>query len=136
MGAQVKQMATQALNAAGHESTPAQQEIVEQTIDKVMALTLESSKAMLEKTDVIYAEVYSEAELKTILAFFQSAEGKSMILKQPQIMQRMMPLVQGMQQDLMPKIQHIVEEAKAAEAAAATPAATPGTETAAPTPQK
>ena len=56
-----------------------------------------------------------------------------MLQKQPQVMQRMMPLVQGMQKELVPKIQEIVEKAQAEAAAttATTPAPTP-----VPAPQK
>ena len=95
------------------------------TLGEVTKLSMQAAKAMIEKVDVIYAEIYSEAELKAMLAFFESPEGKSMQQKQPQIMQHMMPLVQNMQKELGPKIQQIVEKAKAeAEAAAATAPAT------------
>ncbi len=69
---------------------------------------------MIAQLDLIYADVYSEAELKAMAVFFGSPEGRSMMAKQPQIMAKMMPLMQGMQRDLMPKIQQLVEESKAA----------------------
>lgn len=39
-----------------------------------------------------------------------------MLAKQPEIMQHVMPLVQQMQRDLMPRIQQLVQGAKDAEA--------------------
>ena len=125
MGAQMQQMAAQSMNLTSPDMSPAKKEAAMKTLDEVMKLSVESTKALLQKVDVIYAEVYSEAELKAMLGFFESAEGKSMLQKQPQVMQRMMPLVQGMQRELMPKIQQIVEKAKAAEAASSAPTAGP-----------
>jgi hypothetical protein len=84
--------------------------------------------------DAIYAEVYSEAELKAMLAFFASPEGKSMLQKQPQVMQHMTPLIMEMQKEMGPKIQALVQKAKAdAEAEAAATAPTATTAPAAPT---
>ena len=123
MGAQMQQMAAQSMNLSGLGQTPAQKEAATKYLGEVMALSMEAAKKMLEKVDGIYAEVYSEAELKAMLGFFSSAEGQSMLQKQPQIMQHMMPLVQEMQKELVPKIQQLVEKAKADEAAAAAKAA-------------
>jgi hypothetical protein len=122
MGAQMQQMAMQSMNQSAPNQTPAQKEAATKVLDEIMKLSMDSAKAMLEKVDVIYAEVYSEAELKAMLTFFDSPEGKSMLQKQPQVMQHMMPLVQGMQKELMPKIQQIVQKAKAEADAAATTA--------------
>lgn len=123
MGVQMQQMAAQAMNLSSPDMTPAKKEAATKVLGEVMKLATESTKAMLDKVDTIYAEVYSEAELKAMLGFFDSAEGKSMLSKQPLIMQRMMPFVRSMQQELGPKIQQIVEKAKAAEAAAEAPLA-------------
>ncbi len=118
MGAQMQQMAAQSMNLSSPNQTPAQKEAAMKTLGEVMALSMDAAKALISKVDVIYAEVYSEAELKAMLAFFESAEGKSMLQKQPQVMQRMTPLVQAMQKELMPKIQQIVEKARAESAPA------------------
>ena len=129
MGKQMQQMAAQSMNLSLPNQTPAQKEAAMKTLGEVMKLSMDSSKAMIEKVDVIYAEVYSEAELKAMLAFFDSPEGKSMLEKQPQVMQHLMPLVQNMQKELMPKIKLIVDKGKAEAdaAAAATPAPVPAT---------
>ena len=125
MGAQMQQMAGQSMGLSNPGQTPAQKEAAMKTLGEVMKLSMDATKGLLEKMDVIYAEIYSEGELRAMLAFFDSNEGRSMLQKQPQIMQRMMPLVQGMQKDLVPQIQQIVEKAKADAAAAGTPAPTP-----------
>jgi hypothetical protein len=134
MGNQMQQMAAQSMNLSSPNLTPAQKEAATKTMGEVMKLSTDAAKNMLEKVDVIYAEVYSEAELKAMLAFFESPEGKSMMQKQPQIIQRMTPLIQGMQKELLPKIQQIAQKAKTeAEASAAvTPAPTPAPVLAAP----
>ena len=133
MGAQMQQMAMQSISMGSPNQTAAQKEVVTKMMGEVIALATESTKSLLANVDVIYAEVYSEAELKAMLGFFNSSEGQSMLNKQPQIMQRLTPFVRSMQQELMPKIQLIVGKAKAAEAAASE-ASTPNAPSAGPIP--
>lgn len=127
MSAQMQQMAAQSMGLSAPNQTPAQKEAAMKYMGEVMKLSMDSAKALMADFDLIFAEVYSEAELKAMLAFYESAEGKSMLQKQPQIMQHLMPLIQNMQKDLMPKIQQIAQKAKeeAAKAAAAPEAAAP-----------
>lgn len=113
MGAQMQKIAAQQLNVSSPEATAAQKEAAGKVMSEVMTISMEAAKQMLAKVDTIYAEVYSEAELKAMLAFFASPEGQSMLQKQPQIMQHMMPLIQEMQKEIGPKIQAIVQKAKA-----------------------
>lgn len=127
MTAQMKQMATQ-MAALPPDTPPAKRAKAEALSNKIMDLTMEAAKGMIAKMDALYADVYSEAELKAIKAFFTSPEGKSMLAKQPQLMQRVMPLAQAMQAELLPKIQQLAQQAQAeeaAEAAAAAKAAAP-----------
>lgn len=121
MAAQMKQMASYYAQADA-TATPEARQKAEELQNKIMDLSMNEAKALVAKMDAIYASVYSEAELKAMVAFFKSTEGQSMMAKQPQVMAQMMPLVQEMQKNLMPKIQHLVEETKAA---AATPAPAP-----------
>lgn len=115
---QMKQMAAHFAQTSV-AATPEARQKAEALQNKIMDLSMAEAKALVGKMDTIYASVYSEAELKAMVAFFKTPEGQSMIAKQPQIMAQMMPLVQQMQQGLMPKIQQLVEEAKAVEAAPA-----------------
>lgn len=123
MVGQMKQMAMQT-SMLPPEATPEQRKLAEELQGKIMDLSMNAAKGLVAQMDQIYAAVYSEAELKAMVAFFKSPEGQTMMEKQPQIMQHIMPLVQQMQRDLMPQIQRLVEEAKAAEAKAAAPAPT------------
>jgi hypothetical protein len=133
MMAQMKQMSSQmAANALPSQATPEQRKKFEEFQGKIMDLSMESAKGMIAQMDQIYADVYSEAELNAMVAFFKSAEGQSMLAKQPQIMQRMMPLMQSMQRDLMPRIKELTAQfeadlkaAKAQPEAAAAPAQKP-----------
>lgn len=118
MAAQMKQMATQ-MAGLPPGATPEQQKQAADLQGKIMDLSMGAAKGLIAQMGQIYADVYSEAELKAMKVFFTSPEGKSMLAKQPQVMAHLMPLVQGMQRDLMPKIQKLVEDAKAAEAAPA-----------------
>lgn len=127
MGVQMQKIAASQLNVSSPNLTPEQKEAAGKVMGEVMTISMDAAKQMLAKVDTIYAQVYSEAELKAMLAFFASPEGQSMLQKQPQIMQHMMPLVQEMQKDIGPKIQAIVQKAKAdaeaEKAAKAAPAA-------------
>ncbi|HEY8994209.1 MAG TPA: DUF2059 domain-containing protein [Lacunisphaera sp.] len=129
MTSQMKQMASYYAKADA-AATPEAKQKAEALQNKILDLSMGEAKALVAKMDGIYAAVYSEAELKAMVAFFKSPEGQSMMAKQPQIMAQMMPLVQEMQKNLMPKIQKLVEETKA-ESAAPAPVAAP---TPAPTP--
>jgi hypothetical protein len=130
MSAQMQQMAAQSINLNSANLTPQQKALAQKMSSQIMALSMEAAKGLLSKMDVIYAEVYSESELKAMKAFFESREGMSMLQKQPQIMQKLMPYVQTMQRDLGPKIQAIIQDARAearAQATAAPQAAAPDT---------
>lgn len=124
MSGMLRQVATQQAQLPA-TATPAQRAQFEAYMAKVMDLAMSEAKTMISKMDVAYAEVYSEAELKAIIAFFKSPEGESMMAKQPQVMARIMPLMQEMQQSMGPKLQALIEEFKgqmaASEAAPATP---------------
>jgi hypothetical protein len=119
MTAQMKQMSNQMV-AGGlpADATPAQRALAEEFQTKVLNLSMESAKTMISQMDQVYAEVFTDAELKAMTAFFKSPEGESMMAKQPQVMQRVMPLAQSMQRELMPKMQALAEELKAKMAAA------------------
>jgi len=113
MGAQMKQMASQmAGNTVPPDATPEQRKLFDEFQGKVMDLSMQSAKGMIAQMDQIYAQVYSEAELKAMKAFFLSPEGQSMTAKQPQVMQHMMPLLQGMQRDIVGKVQGLAEQFK------------------------
>ena len=118
MAAQMKQMASQMMTTAA-AGTPEQRKKAEELQGKIMDLSMSAAKEMIAKMDQVYAEVYSETELNAMKAFFTSREGQSMLAKQPQIMAHIMPLVQEMQRDLVPKIQQLVQDSKAADAPAA-----------------
>jgi hypothetical protein len=112
MLAQMKKLAIQTA-AIPADATPEQRKKAEKLQTDIMELSMNAAKGMIAQMDQVYAEVYSEAELRAMKVFFLSPEGQSMLAKQPQVMARVMPLVQKMQQELMPQIQKLVEAAKA-----------------------
>jgi uncharacterized protein len=113
MAAQMKQMAARTAPLSA-DATPEQRKQAEELQGKIMDLSMNATKEVIAKMDQIYADIYSEAELKAMKVFFLSPEGRSMLAKQPQVMAQIMPLMQEMQRDLMPKIQQLVEQSKAA----------------------
>ena len=129
---QMQKIVAQQMDAASPNQTPAQKEAADKIMGEAMTISMDAAKDMLKKVDMIYAEVYSEAELKAMLAFFASPEGQSMLKKQPQVMQHMTPLIMEMQREMGPKMQALVKKAKADAAAEAEAAATAPTTTTAP----
>lgn len=113
LAAQMKQMAAQQSQIPAR-ATPEQRQKFEALQEKIMDLSMNEARTLITKMDAIYASVYSEAELKAMVTFFKSPEGQSMLAKQPQIMGQIMPLIQQMQRDIAPKMQKLIEEAKAA----------------------
>lgn len=118
---QLKQMAKQSTPVPA-DATPEQIAKAEKVQSDILEITMAAAKKMISQLDQLYADVYSESELQAMKAFFSTPEGKSMIAKQPELMKRMMPLIQGMQQELMPQVQSILAAAKNAPTTPATPA--------------
>lgn len=118
MAGQIKQMVAQQTSMyLPPDATPEQKAKIEKVQGQAVDLGVEAAKGMIAKLGDLYAEVYSAEELKAIKAFFISPEGQSMQAKMPQIMEKMRPMVQQMQSEMMPKIRALVEQAKPAPAA-------------------
>ncbi|MCH7927981.1 MAG: DUF2059 domain-containing protein [Candidatus Dadabacteria bacterium] len=58
----------------------------------------------------IYAETFTEEELKGAIKFYKSPIGKKFIEKQPELMRKSMQISQKQMTTLMPKIQKLTEE--------------------------
>lgn len=122
MAGQIRQMAMQRAQLPA-TATPEQRQRFDVFMGRVTDLAMVEVKGMVTRLDAIYADVYTEAELKAIIGFFNTAEGKSMLAKQPQVMTRLMPLMQEMQQAMLPKLQKLAQEFEAETRAAAAAAA-------------
>jgi uncharacterized protein len=59
----------------------------------------------------IYAETFTEEELRGAIAFYKSPAGKAFIRKQPEVMKRTMEMSQRMMHNFMPRIQAMTKEA-------------------------
>ncbi len=60
----------------------------------------------------IYTEVFSEAELKELIAFYESPLGQKMIKRMPELMQKSMQKTQAILQRKMPELQQRLEKAR------------------------
>ncbi|NLD38414.1 MAG: DUF2059 domain-containing protein [Desulfatiglans sp.] len=110
--AQMKQMQGQIMAQAGIPESEKEKAMEFQ--DKLQALITEAfdMKKIEPQFVDIFTSVYTVEELKAISVFYKTPEGKSMLEKQPQVLQKSMLLAQNLVQDLLPEIQKIVEEAK------------------------
>lgn len=75
--------------------------------EKVMETMLQelSWDKMKEDYITLYADTFTEEELKGIIAFYKSPAGQAFIQKQPELMKRSMELSQKLMLKLMPAIQ-------------------------------
>lgn len=60
----------------------------------------------------LYAETFTEQELKDTVAFYKSPAGQAFVKKQPELMKRSMEISQKLMMQIMPKIQAMTEELK------------------------
>ena len=60
----------------------------------------------------LYAETFTEEELKGMLAFYRSAAGRALVRKQPELMKRTMDLTVKASTRMMLKLQDMVQEIK------------------------
>ena len=97
---------------AAPNATSEQRQKSEAIQAKVMEITMNFCKDLTSQLDHIYADIYTEAELKEMKAFFTSAGGQAMIEKQPSILKRLMPLIQERQKDIQSQMNKVIEDNK------------------------
>jgi len=90
-------------------------ETAEQTrehMGKVLDLVAEELKWEKMKEDYIalYAETFTEQEMRDLIAFFKTPSGQAFVTKQPEVLRRSMAMSQKMLMRLMPKIQALEGE--------------------------
>jgi uncharacterized protein len=81
-------------------------------MDKTMDAVAQEMSWDKVKEDYItvYAETFTEEELKGLVAFYKSPAGQALVKKQPEIMRRSMELSQKMMAKVMPQIQAMNKE--------------------------
>lgn len=82
----------------------------QQAIDEMLSWD-EFMQPMLE----VYAEVYSEEELRGLIAFYDSPVGKAFIVKAPLATQKTMTVMQEWMSKNMTKMKKLAEETKEAQ---------------------
>jgi hypothetical protein len=70
-----------------------------------------SWEAMKDEYVAVYAETFTEEELKGLIEFYKSPAGRTFAKKQPELMERSMKLGQKRMLQVMPKIQALTMEA-------------------------
>jgi len=140
MTGQIEQMQTQMLQKM---NIPADKQAEAAAFQKqlIAKLTSEFSWQKMKGDFIkIYTDVYTEEELKGLLAFMKSPLGQKMIAKQPEMMQKALQLTQSKLLTLMPDLEKMeadfVAKMKAAAVAKAAAAKTAPTATPAPTGKK
>ncbi|MBA3581651.1 MAG: DUF2059 domain-containing protein [Gammaproteobacteria bacterium] len=122
--AQVEQAFLQSANSV----TPLEENdrpIIEKHLKKLSAIMKEEmswDKLKVPFTD-LYMRVYTEAEVKEIIVFYESPTGKKMLAKMPDVMRESMTMTQEMMRSMLPKLQAeqeaLIAELQKSKAAAA-----------------
>jgi uncharacterized protein len=63
-----------------------------------------------DKFAAIYAETFTEEEMKGIIVFYQSPAGQSLLAKQPELVKKSTEMSMKMMQEIMPKLMQIIKE--------------------------
>jgi uncharacterized protein len=58
----------------------------------------------------LYAEMFTEDELKGVISFYKTPAGMAFINKQPELVKRSMELSRKMMNEIVPKIQELIKE--------------------------
>jgi uncharacterized protein len=58
----------------------------------------------------MYADVFTEDELRQVVAFYKSPGGQAFLDKTPQLMQRSIAMMQGLMADIMPHLQEMTSK--------------------------
>jgi len=66
--------------------------------------------AYLNHCKKLYAEVFTEKELEGMVQFYKSEAGQALLKKMPEMLQKVMVMVEEMAKDLQPKIERIIQE--------------------------
>ena len=119
---QIQQMKqTMVGQSADAEKAKSIDKMMEKTVSKVMDMLAGELSWEKTKADYValYAETFSEDELKGLITFYRSPVGQTFTKKQPELSDRTMKLNQKRMMDVIPKIQAMVKEAREAAAAPA-----------------
>jgi hypothetical protein len=125
----VNMLATQ--QTTGNTATPAQKTLSDAYLKQVQGVTDDEVGWTKLRPLIVqsYGEAFTDAELDTIIAFYKTSAGQTLIAKTPELSGKTMTLVQDRIKDMQPKLAQMTEDyvtkMKATAPAAAEPAATP-----------
>ncbi len=97
--------------ATGETNIPSN---VSSQTDKMMDMMAEelSWNKLKDGYIALYAEIFTDEEMKGLIAFYKSPVGQAFVQKQPEVMKRSMELSQKLMMQIMPKIQAMSKELK------------------------
>jgi uncharacterized protein len=92
----------------------AEQSEMKNRMSKVIELVAQelSWDKMKNEQIALYAETFTEPQLKDLVAFYKTPSGQAYIEKQPELMKRSMEITQKMLNQVIPKIQAMADELK------------------------
>jgi hypothetical protein len=95
--------------ATGQTNMPANASGQTDKMLDMMAQELSWDK-MKEDYITLYADTFTEEELKGVIAFYKSPAGQAFLKKQPELMKRSMEMSQKLMLQVMPKIHAMIKE--------------------------
>jgi hypothetical protein len=93
-------------------SCPASSAVVREMSAKMGEKVTSVLKSDAMKIDIasVYAEVFSEDELRETIAFYKSPLGHKLLERMPELMQKSMQISQDRMKDVMPELQKLGEQ--------------------------
>ena len=92
--------------------TPEQRQMAERQTQETLQIMREVLNWSIMEPYMVeaYMNVYSEEEIREIIAFYRTPTGQKMLDRMPELMQESMRVSQQMIRDVMPRIQALQEE--------------------------
>ena len=110
MAVQVQAMMEKQFESYG--SCPASSAVVHEMSAKIGEKVTGVLKSDAMKVDIasVYAEVFSEDELRETIAFYKSPLGRKLLERMPDLMQKSMQISQDRMREVMPEMQKLGEQ--------------------------
>lgn len=97
---------------AGQQVSPEQQQVLNEMRTKMIRIITDSMQwDQMEPMFIdIYKQIFTQAEIDGMLAFYKTETGQALIAKMPLVMQYSMQVVQARAASIMPQVQQLQRE--------------------------
>lgn len=97
---------------AGQQVTPEQRQVLDEMRTRMVKIFLDNMRwDQMESMFIeVYKQVFTQAEIEGMLAFYRTEAGQAVIAKMPLVMQYSMQILQKQMATIMPQVQQLQRE--------------------------